>query len=187
MKRPPQGHAGSRPVPSCGSVNEPPAAGWSRALYGLISGLGRSVRRRAPSGPKTASQPARAPCRQRQPDEGRDLEGDTGASCYGLLQPPGVSNDNPFSKPCSGPASTGRNGRPRASATSRPPAVVARFANWYNGEHLHSGIRFVAPTRGMQDTITPCWPRAPASGQGAPGKARTVVRTAAQLGAVPSG
>src|SRR5512134_324931 len=49
MKRPPRVHAGSRPVPSCGSANEPTAAGWSRALSGPISGLRRPVRHLATS------------------------------------------------------------------------------------------------------------------------------------------
>lgn len=43
------GHADSRPVPNCGSVNEPIAAGRSRAPPGPISGLRRPVRRRATS------------------------------------------------------------------------------------------------------------------------------------------
>ena len=49
MKRPPRGHAGSRLVPNCGSVNEPIAAGRSRAPYGPISGLRRPIRRLATS------------------------------------------------------------------------------------------------------------------------------------------
>ena len=56
-----------------------PIAGMFFYLYLIVDRLVR----------KLPHEPARAPCRQRQPDEGRDLEGDTGAFWrHGLLQPP---------------------------------------------------------------------------------------------------
>ena len=65
----------------------------ARSLAGSLWPRKRGVRvhRRAPRrlARKLPHEPARAPCRHRQPDEGRDLEGDTGASWrHGLLQPP---------------------------------------------------------------------------------------------------
>ncbi len=59
---------------------------------------------------------------------------------------PGVSNDNPFSE------SLFRTLKYRPEYPSRPfdsieeaRAWVAAFVEWYNTEHLHSGIRFVTP------------------------------------------
>ena len=79
---------------------------------------------------------------------------------------PRVSNDNPFSealfRTCKYRPEWPSKGFNDIEAAR---GWVARFANWYNGEHLHSGIRFVAPnTRhaGQDQTVLP---RAPASGQ----------------------
>ena len=59
---------------------------------------------------------------------------------------PRVSNDNPFSealfRTCKYRPEWPSKGFSDIEAAR---GWVARFANWYNGEHLHSGIRFVAP------------------------------------------
>ena len=96
---------------------------------------------------------------------------------------PRVSNDNPFSealfRTCKYRPEWPSKGFSDIEAAR---GWVARFANWYNGEHLHSGIRFVAPnTRhaGHDHTVL----AARACLKGARGKARTVAGTAAQLGA----
>ena len=59
---------------------------------------------------------------------------------------PSVSNDNPFSE------SLFRTMKYRPEYPSRPfasleeaRAWVAAFVEWYNTQHLHSGIRFVTP------------------------------------------
>jgi len=59
---------------------------------------------------------------------------------------PSVSNDNPFSE------SLFRTMKYRPEYPSRPfasleeaRAWVAEFVEWYNTQHLHSGIRFVTP------------------------------------------
>ncbi len=57
------------------------------AIVVRLSRLGRGL----------ADQPARSPCRQRQPDEGRDLEGDVGPSRrHRLLQPPAGEQRHPL-------------------------------------------------------------------------------------------
>jgi putative transposase len=59
---------------------------------------------------------------------------------------PRVSNDNPFSEALFRTCKY-RPEWPSKGFTGIEAARdwVKRFANWYNGEHLHSGIRFVAP------------------------------------------
>lgn len=59
---------------------------------------------------------------------------------------PGVSNDNPFSEALFRTCKY-RPDWPSKGFVSKADAQtwVKSFANWYNGEHLHSAIRFVAP------------------------------------------
>ena len=97
---------------------------------------------------------------------------------------PRVSNDNPFSEALFRTCKYRPEWPPKGfSDIEAARDWVKRFADWYNGEHLHSGIRFVAPnTRHAghdQTVLAACLPL----GRGARGKARTVVRTAAQLAA----
>lgn len=61
---------------------------------------------------------------------------------------PRVSDDNPFSESCF------RTMKYRPEYPERPFATledarawVARFVEWYNGEHRHSAIRFVTPAQ----------------------------------------
>jgi transposase InsO family protein len=85
-------------------------------------------------------------------DNGSPMKGATMlATLYDLgvgtsFSRPRVSNDNPFSE------SLFRTLKYRPEFPSKPFASiesakewVAKFADWYNHSHLHSGIRFVAP------------------------------------------
>ena len=70
---------------------------------------------------------------------------------------PRVSNDNPFSealfRTCKYRPEWPSKG---FSGIEAARDWVKRFATWYNGEHLHSGIRFVAPnTRHAGLTLLP--------------------------------
>ena len=59
---------------------------------------------------------------------------------------PRVSNDNPFSEALFRTCKYRPNWPAKGFATKADAqAWVKSFANWYNGEHLHSGIRFVTP------------------------------------------
>ena len=59
---------------------------------------------------------------------------------------PRVSNDNPFSEALFRTCKYRPNWPSKGFATKADAqAWVKSFANWYNGEHLHSGIRFVTP------------------------------------------
>ncbi len=86
-------------------------------------------------------------------DNGGPMKGATMLATLQLLgvQPsfsrPRVSNDNPYSE------SLFRTLKYRPAYPSQPfPSLeassdwVAAFVNWYNDEHLHSGIRFVTPS-----------------------------------------
>jgi len=68
------------------------------------------------------------------------------ARCRALLQPPYVSDDNPYSQ------GLFRTLKHSPSYPRQPFADLAaahgwvqRFVAWYNGEHRQSGIRFVTP------------------------------------------
>lgn len=59
---------------------------------------------------------------------------------------PRVSNDNPFSEALFRTCKYRPDWPSKGFATrSDAQAWVKSFANWYNGEHLHSAIRFVTP------------------------------------------
>jgi putative transposase len=59
---------------------------------------------------------------------------------------PRVSNDNPFSEALFRTCKYRPNWPTKGFATKADAqAWVKSFANWYNGEHLHSAIRFVTP------------------------------------------
>lgn len=59
---------------------------------------------------------------------------------------PRVSNDNPFSEALFRTCKYRPNWPAKGFATkAEAQAWVKSFAGWYNGEHLHSGIRFVTP------------------------------------------
>jgi transposase InsO family protein len=60
---------------------------------------------------------------------------------------PRVSNDNPFSEALFRTCKY-RPDWPRKGFATKEDAQawVKSFATWYNGEHLHSAIRFVTPT-----------------------------------------
>ena len=59
---------------------------------------------------------------------------------------PRVSNDNPFSEALFRTCKYRSNWPNKGFATRADAQVwVKSFARWYNGEHLHSGIRFVTP------------------------------------------
>jgi transposase InsO family protein len=59
---------------------------------------------------------------------------------------PRVSNDNPFSEALFRTCKYRPEWPPKGfSDIEAARDWVKRFADWYNGEHLHSGIRFVAP------------------------------------------
>ena len=59
---------------------------------------------------------------------------------------PRVSNDNPFSEALFRTCKYRPNWPTKGFATkTEAQAWVKSFANWYNGEHLHSAIRFVTP------------------------------------------
>ena len=59
---------------------------------------------------------------------------------------PRVSNDNPFSEALFRTCKYRPNWPAKGFATKAEAQVwVKSFAGWYNGEHLHSGIRFVTP------------------------------------------
>jgi hypothetical protein len=59
---------------------------------------------------------------------------------------PWVSNDNPFSEALFRTCKYRPNWPAKGFATKADAqAWVKSFARWYNGEHLHSGIRFVTP------------------------------------------
>jgi putative transposase len=59
---------------------------------------------------------------------------------------PRVSNDNPFSEALFRTCKYRPDWPTKGFATkSEAQAWVKSFANWYNGEHLHSAIRFVTP------------------------------------------
>ncbi|WP_436606554.1 integrase core domain-containing protein [Sorangium sp. So ce1036] len=84
---------------------------------------------------------------QRRADEGLDHARHPSALGRGaLLQPPRVSDDNPYAE------ALFRTLKYRPEYPRRPFATVEqarqwveRFVAWYNGEHLHSSIRFVTP------------------------------------------
>ena len=60
---------------------------------------------------------------------------------------PRVSNDNPFSEALFRTCKCRPDWPTKGFATKADAqAWVKSFANWYNGEHLHSAIRFVTPT-----------------------------------------
>ena len=71
---------------------------------------------------------------------------------------PRVRNDNPFSEALFRACKYRPEWPPKGfSDIEAARDWVKRFADWYNGEHLHSGIRFVAPnTRhaGHDQTVT---------------------------------
>jgi transposase InsO family protein len=59
---------------------------------------------------------------------------------------PRVSNDNPFSEALFRTCKYRPNWPPKGFATKADAQDwVKSFADWYNGEHLHSAIRFVTP------------------------------------------
>ena len=59
---------------------------------------------------------------------------------------PRVSNDNPFSEALFRTCKYRPNWQTKGFASKTDAqAWVKSFANWYNGEHLHSAIRFVTP------------------------------------------
>ena len=59
---------------------------------------------------------------------------------------PRVSNDNPFSEALFRTCKYRPNWPAKGFASKADAqAWVKSFANWYNGEHLHSAIRFVTP------------------------------------------
>jgi putative transposase len=59
---------------------------------------------------------------------------------------PRVSNDNPFSEALFRTCKYRPDWPTKGFATkAQAQAWVKGFANWYNGEHLHSAIRFVTP------------------------------------------
>ena len=59
---------------------------------------------------------------------------------------PRVSNDNPFSEALFRTCKYRPDWPSKGFATKTDAqAWVKSFANWYNGEHLHSAIRFVTP------------------------------------------
>jgi len=59
---------------------------------------------------------------------------------------PRVSNDNPFSEALFRTCKYRPNWPTKGFATKADAqAWVKSFANWYNGEHMHSAIRFVTP------------------------------------------
>lgn len=59
---------------------------------------------------------------------------------------PRVRNDNPFSEALFRTCKYRPNWPAKGFATkAEAQAWVKSFAGWYNGEHLHSGIRFVTP------------------------------------------
>jgi transposase InsO family protein len=59
---------------------------------------------------------------------------------------PRVSNDNPFSEALFRTCKYRPDWPTKGFATkTEAQAWVKSFANWYNGEHLHSAIRFVTP------------------------------------------
>ncbi|MDB4254706.1 IS3 family transposase [bacterium] len=59
---------------------------------------------------------------------------------------PRVSNDNPFSEALFRTCKYRPNWPTKGFATKADAqALVKSFASWYNGEHLHSAIRFVTP------------------------------------------
>ena len=60
---------------------------------------------------------------------------------------PRVSNDNPFSEALFRTCKYRPDWRTKGFATrADAQAWVKSFAGWYNGEHLHSAIRFVTPS-----------------------------------------
>jgi putative transposase len=60
---------------------------------------------------------------------------------------PRVSNDNPFSEALFRTCKYRPDWPTKGFATiAEAQAWVKFFANWYNGEHLHSAIRFVTPS-----------------------------------------
>ena len=59
---------------------------------------------------------------------------------------PGVSNDNPFSEALFRTCKYRPNWLTKGFTTKEDAqAWVKSFASWYNGQHLHSAIRFVTP------------------------------------------
>ena len=59
---------------------------------------------------------------------------------------PRVSNDNPFSEALFRTCKYRPDWPTKGFATrADAQAWVKSFASWYNGEHLHSAIRFVTP------------------------------------------
>ncbi|MEH6507545.1 MAG: integrase core domain-containing protein [Sulfitobacter litoralis] len=58
---------------------------------------------------------------------------------------PRVSNDNPFSEALFGTCKFALVPNQGPCHESDAQAWVKSFASWYNGEYLHSGIRFVTP------------------------------------------
>ena len=59
---------------------------------------------------------------------------------------PRVNNDNPFSEALFRTCKYRPDWPSKGFATKTDAqAWVKSFANWYNGEHLHSAIRFVTP------------------------------------------
>ena len=59
---------------------------------------------------------------------------------------PRVSNDNPFSEALFRTCKYRPNWPAKGFATKADAQLwVKSFASWYNGEHLHSAIRFVTP------------------------------------------
>ena len=59
---------------------------------------------------------------------------------------PGVSNDNPFSEALFRTCKYRPNWPTKGFTTKEDAqAWVKSFASWYNGQHLHSAVRFVTP------------------------------------------
>ncbi len=118
-----------------------------------------------------------------EPDEGRDLEGDTGASWHHALHSRRVSRQSlseALFRTCKYRPEWPTKG---FSAIEAARDWVKHFADWYNGEHLHSAIRFVTPNMRHARQEQTVLAARPVSGQGARGQAKTMVRTDAQLGA----
>ena len=68
---------------------------------------------------------------------------------YGSLNRPRVSNDNPFSEALFRTCKYRPDWSSKGFATKADTQIwVKSCARWYNGEHLHSRVRFVTPDTG---------------------------------------